>query len=170
VKKINKILRENESILVSANISKTFYNPLLKLYALGALLLFTGYELEIGVIGIVLILRTLYVHIHEMREKKSYHAFLTQERLIISKGHVVPEIFPIELSEIRTIYIKPITEKFKKFVDVGTLEVLTTSGGRYVIHNIKEPYLYHRAIIGDVVSATHYSNKMKVDTKFTRSS
>ena len=161
MKKIEKLLREHESILVSAEISKTFYNPLVKLYALGALLLFMGYELEIGVIGIVLILRTLYVHVHEYKEKKSYHAFLTQERLIISKGHAVREVFPIELSEIRTIYIKPISERFKKIVDVGTLEVITTSGGRYVIRNIKEPYLYHRAIIGDVVSATHYSNKMK---------
>lgn len=165
MEKIKKILRKNESILVSAEISKTFYNPLLKLYALGALLLLMGYELEIGIIGIVLILRTLYVHIHEIREKKSYHAFLTQQRLIISKGHAVREIYPIELSEIRTIYIKPISERFKKFIDVGTLEVLTTSGGRYVIRNIKEPYLYHRAIIGDVVSATHYSNKMKCNLR-----
>ena len=161
MKKIEKMLRPNETILVSAEISKHFYNPLVKLYALGTLLLFMGYELEIGVIGMVLILRTLYVHINEFKEKKSYHAFLTQERLIIAKGHAVPEIFPIELTEIRTIYIKPVSERFKKFIDVGTLEVLTTSGGRYVIRNIKEPYLYHRAIIGDIVSATHYSNKKR---------
>jgi hypothetical protein len=160
-----KILRKDESILVSAEISKTFYNPLLKLYALGALLLLIGYEYEIGVIGAVLIIRTLYVHTQEIKEKRSYHAVLTQERLIILKGHAVREIIPIELSEIRTIYIKPITERFKRFLDVGTLEVLTTSGGRYVVRNVKEPYLYHRAIIGDVVSATHYSNKMKCNLK-----
>lgn len=158
---INKVLRKGESVLVSAEISKTFYNPLLKLYALGALLLFIGYEYEIGVIGAVLIIRTFYVHMHEIQEKKSYHCLLTQERLIILKGHKIKEIFPIDLDEIRTIYIKPINERFKKFIDVGTLEVLTISGGRYVIRNIKEPYLYHKAIIGDVVSATHYSNKMK---------
>jgi hypothetical protein len=161
VQNLKKILRENESVLVKAEISKSFYNPLLKLYALGALLLFIGYEYEIGVIGAVLILRTLYVHFYELKEKKSYQALLTQERLIIIKGHANRETFPIELSEIRTIYIKPINERFKKFFDVGTLEVLTTSGGRYVIRNIKKPYLYHRAIIGDVVSATHYSNKKK---------
>lgn len=166
MKHLKKILRKNESVLVSAEISKTFYNPMLKLYALGALLLFIGYEYEIGVIGAVLIIRTFIVHIQEIKEKKSYHAFLTQERLIILKGHAIRETFPIELSEIRTIYIKPITERFKKFLDVGTLEVLTTSGGRYVIGNIKEPYLYHKAIIGDVVSATHYSNKMKCDLRF----
>lgn len=163
--KLKKILRLNETILVSAEISKSFYNPLFKLYALGLALLFIGYEYEIGVIGAVLIIRTFYVHLHEIKEKSSYHALLTQERLIILKGHRAGEIFPIELSEIRTIYIKPLTRRFQRFIDVGSLEVLTTSGGRYIIGNIKEPYLYHRAIIGDVVSATHYSNKMKCRLK-----
>ncbi|RLC45508.1 MAG: hypothetical protein DRI23_13465, partial [Candidatus Cloacimonadota bacterium] len=60
---------------------------------------------------------------------------------------------------IRTIYIKPISQNFKDILDVGTIEVITTSGGRYVIQNIKKPYLFHKAIIGDIVSATHYSNK-----------
>lgn len=134
---------------------------MIKLYALGSLLLFIGYEYEIGVIGIVLMIRTFLVHLDEIKEKKSYNCLLTQKRLIILKGRVQKEIFPINLEEIRTIYIKPFNKRFSKIVDVGTLEVITTSGGRYVISNIKQPYLYHRAIIGDIVSATHYSNKSK---------
>jgi len=161
LKNISKVLHKDESVLARAEISKTFYNPLLKLYALGAVLLFIGYEYEIGIIGIVLILRTFYVHLQEIKEKKSYHCLLTQKRLLILKGDKVKEIFPVNLEEIRTIYIKPFSERFKNFVDVGTIEVITTSGGRFVISNIKEPYLFHKAIIGDVVSATHYSNKMK---------
>ena len=127
-----------------------------KLYLLAFSLLFIGYEYHLGVLGIVLLLRTLYVHYYEIKEKASYHCVLTEERLIILKGHRVGEIFPIRLEEIRTIYIKPINSVFKNFLDVGTLEVITTSGGRFVIENIKQPYLYHRAIIGDVVSALHY--------------
>ena len=92
-----------------------------KLYALGFVLLFIGYQYEIGVIGIVLIIRTLYVHFHEIKEKRSYHCLLTQKRLIILKGHVTKEIYPVNLQEIRTIYIKPITKKFSKLLDVGTL-------------------------------------------------
>ncbi len=158
---IEHILHDNESILVKADISKTFYNGILSLYALGALLLFIGYEYEIGVIGIVLIIRTFYVHLQEIQEKKSYHCLLTQERLIILKGRLKQEIFPIRLDEIRTIYIKPIFPRFPNLLDVGSLEVITVSGGRYVIGNIKKPYVYHKAIIGDIVSATHYSNKSK---------
>jgi hypothetical protein len=158
---ISKVLRKDESILAQAEISKTFYSGIASLYLLGALLLFIGYEYEIGVIGLVLIVRTFYVNLQEIKEKKSYHCLLTQERLIILKGHKKKEIFPIPLEDIRTIYIKPISERFKNVLDVGTLEVLTITGGRYVIGNIKEPYLYHRAIIGDVVGATHYSNKRK---------
>jgi hypothetical protein len=158
---INKVLNKDESVLVQAEISKTFYSGIASLYLLGLLLLFIGYEYEIGVIGLVLIIRTFYVNLQEIKEKKSYHCLLTEKRLIILKGHSKREIFPIALEDIRTIYIKPISERFKHILDVGTLEVLTTSGGRYVISNIKEPYLYHRAIIGDVVSATHYSNKRK---------
>ena len=168
MKNINKVLHEDESVLVQAEISKTFYNPLLKLYALGVVLLFIGFEYEIGIIGAVLIIRTFYVHIQEIKEKKSYHCLLTQQRLIILKGHKVKEIFPVNLEEIRTIYIKPISEKFKTLIDVGTIEVITTTGGRFVIRNIKEPYLFHRAIIGDVVSATHYSNKMKCNIKIKK--
>ncbi len=168
MKNINRVLHKDESILVSAEISKTFYNPLLKLYALGLVLLFIGYEYEIGIIGLVLIIRTFYVHTQEIKEKKSYHCLLTQERLIILKGHKLKEVFPVNLEEIRTIYIKPLSEKFIGLVDVGTIEVLTNSGGRFVIRNIKEPYLFHRAIIGDVVSATHYSNKMKCNVKFKK--
>jgi len=156
---IKKVLHNNETILVQAQISRTFYVPMLKLYFLGFLLLFIGYEYEIGVVGAVLVVRTFYVHIHEIKEKKSYHCILTNERLIILKGYKVKEIFPIHLHEIRTIYIKPFSTLLHPFIDVGTLEVITTSGGRYVIRNIKEPYLYHKAIIGDIVSATHYSNK-----------
>ena len=156
---LKKILHKDESVLVSADISKTFYNGILSLYALGTLLLFISYEYEIGVIGIVLILRTFYVHLQEIKEKRSYNCLLTQKRLIILKGDKKREIFPIELQDIRTIYIKPNFPKLQRFLDVGTLEVLTTSGGRYVISHIKNPYIYHRAIIGDIVSATHYSNK-----------
>ncbi len=161
MKAIEKILNKNESILVAADISKTFYNGIISLYGLGLLLLFIGYEYEIGIIGVVLIVRTFYVHLHEIREKKHYHCLLTQERLIIHKGFKSKEIYPIPLSEIRTIYIKPISERFKEVVDVGTLEVLTTSGGRYVINNIKHPYVYHRAIIGDIVDATRYEDKKR---------
>ncbi len=139
-----------------AQISNTFYIPMIKLYFLGFALLFIGYEYNIGIIGIVLILRTIYVHYYEIKEKASYHCILTEQRLIILKGHQIGEIFPIKLKEIRTIYIKPIDSIFKNFLDVGTLEVVTISGGRFVIRNIKQPYLYHRAIIGDVVSALHY--------------
>lgn len=156
---IEKILHKDESVLVKADISKTFYTTVALLYLLGFVLLFIGYEYEIGVIGAVLVIRTFYVNLQEIKEKKSYNCLLTQNRLIILKGHKVKEIFPINLEEIRTIYIKPINERFKNVLDVGTIEVITTSGGRYVIRNIKKPYLYHRAIIGDVVSATHYSNK-----------
>ena len=159
---IDKVLQADESILAQAEISKTFYNSIISLYILGALLLFLSYELEIGVIGIVLILRTFYVNLHEIKEKASYHCLLTEKRLIILKGYKKREIFPIALTDIRTIYVKPINERFKNILDVGTIEVLTISGGRYVISNIKEPYLYHRAIIGDIVSATHYSNKRKI--------
>lgn len=161
MKHIQKVLHDNESILAQAEISKTFYIPMVKLYLLGFLLLFIGYEYEIGVIGAVLVLRTFYVHLHEIKEKRSYHCILTNERLIIFKGYAIKEIFPISLEEIRSIYIKPCCKLFASLIKVGTLEVITSSGGRYVIRNIKEPYLYHRAIIGDIVSATHYSNKTK---------
>ncbi|MCD6189998.1 MAG: hypothetical protein J7K14_00475 [Sulfurimonas sp.] len=165
MKDINKILHKNESLLVEAEISNSFYNPLLKLYLLGVVLLFIGVEYEIGIIGAVLIIRTLYVHTQEIKEKRSYHCLLTQERLIILKGHKIKEIFPVNLEEIRTIYIKPFSQRFKTIIDIGTIEVITTSGGRFVIRNIKEPYLFHKAIIGDVVSATHYSNKMKCNIR-----
>jgi len=161
MKAIEKILNKDESILVAADISKTFYNGIISLYGLGLLLLFIGYEYEIGIIGVVLIVRTFYVHLHEIREKKHYHCLLTQERLIIHKGFKSKEIYPIPLSEIRTIYIKPISERFKHVIDVGTLEVITISGGRYVINNIKHPYVYHRAIIGDIVDATRYEDKKR---------
>lgn len=156
---IEKMLHPEESILASADISKTFYIDIISLYALGFLLLFIGYEYEIGVIGGVLVLRTFYMHLKEIQEKKFYHCVLTQKRIIIHKGYKKREIFPIKLEEIRTIYIKPINERFKNIIDVGTLEVLTTSGGRYVISHIKEPYAYHRAIIGDVVSSTNYAKR-----------
>ena len=159
MKTIEQMLRPDEKILVAADISKTFYNGILSLYALGGLLLFIGYEYEIGVIGIVLILRTFYMHLQEIREKKYYHCVLTPRRLIIHKGYRNREIIPIDLEEIRTIYIKPYSERFKRVIDVGTLEVLTTSGGRYVIRHIKAPLAYHRAIIGDVVAATGYARK-----------
>jgi len=160
---IEKILNKNEFILVKADISKTFYNGVASLYLLGIVLLLIGYEYEIGVIGLVLIIRTFYVNLQEIKEKKSYHCLLTQERLIILKGHKIKEIFPINLEDIRSIYIKPINQKFKNILDVGTIEVITTSGGRYVIRNIKKPYLFHKAIIGDIVSATHYSNKVTIN-------
>ena len=159
MKTIEQMLCPDEKILVAADISKTFYNGILSLYALGGLLLFIGYEYEIGVIGIVLILRTFYMHLQEIREKKYYHCVLTPRRLIIHKGYRNREIIPIDLEEIRTIYIKPYSERFKRVIDVGTLEVLTTSGGRYVIRHIKAPLAYHRAIIGDVVAATGYARK-----------
>ena len=155
---VEKILHENESVLAKADISKTFYTSIALLYLLGFALLLVSYEYEIGVIGLVLILRTFYVNIQEIKEKKSYHCLLTQERLIILKGHKTKEIFPIDLENIRTIYIKPINQTLKNILDVGTIEVITTSGGRYVIRNIKKPYLYHKAIIGDIVGASHYSN------------
>ncbi|EDZ62631.1 hypothetical protein SMGD1_2829 [Sulfurimonas gotlandica GD1] len=161
MKNIEKILHKDESVLVKADISKTFYTSIALLYMLGFVLLFIGYEYEIGVIGAVLVIRTFYVNLQEIKEKKSYNCLLTQNRLIIVKGHKIKEIFPINLEDIRTIYIKPINQRLKHILDVGTIEVITTSGGRYVIQNIKEPYLYHKAIIGDVVSATHYSNKNK---------
>lgn len=150
---IDKVLHEDETVLAQAKIAKSFYNPLLKLYALGALLLFIGYKYELGIIGAVLISRTIYVHMHEIVEKRHYHCLLTEERLIILKGYKIKEIFPIELQEIRTIYIKLTSN----FFDIGTLEVLTKSGGRYVIKNIKHPYDYHRAIIGDIINSQHYS-------------
>ncbi len=158
---IEKILHKDETIQVAAEISNTYYNDFLMLYGLGAALLLIGYELKIGVIGIVLILRTLYLHLHAIRDKKYYYCVLTQERLIIHKGFNKREIFPVKLEEIRSIYIKPVTERFKGVLDVGTLEVITTSGGRFVIDHIKEPYAYHRAIIGDIVEATSYASRNK---------
>jgi len=161
VKEIEKILHEGENILVDASLSKTFYSSIISLYLLGVVLFIIGYEYEIGIIGVVLILRTAYIHYYEVKEKASYHCVLTEERLIIHKGYKKREIFPIPLEEIRTIYIKPINERFKNILDVGTIEVVTTSGGRYVISHIKHPYVYHKAIIGDVVSATSYANKKR---------
>ena len=156
---IEKILHKGESVLVKADISKTFYTSIALLYLLGFVLLFIGYEYEMGIIGAVLLIRTFYVNLQEIKEKKSYNCLLTQHRLIILKGYKIKEIFPINLEDIRTIYIKPINRWLKYILDVGTIEVITTSGGRYVIRNIKNPYLYHKAIIGDVVDATHYSKK-----------
>jgi len=158
-KAIEKILHEDETVLAAAEISRTFYNGILSLYGLGFLLLFIGYEYEIGVIGGVLVIRTFYMHLQEIREKKHYHCVLTQQRLIIHKGFRTREIIPVRLEEIRTIYIKPYSERFKQLLDVGTLEVITVSGGRYVIGHIKKPYTYHRAIIGDVVAATNYAKR-----------
>ncbi|QFR49191.1 hypothetical protein FJR48_05400 [Sulfurimonas lithotrophica] len=162
---IDKILHKDESVLAKADISITFYTSIALLYLLGFALLFIGYEYEIGVIGAVLVIRTFFVNMQEIKEKKSYHCLLTEKRLIILKGHKVKEIFPINLEDIRSIYIKPINQTLKDIIDIGTLEVVTTSGGRYVIRNIKRPYLYHKAIIGDIVSATHYSNKYKKNLK-----
>ena len=158
---IENILNKDESILVKANISKTFYSSIASLYLLGIFLFYLGYEYEVGIIGVVLIIRTFYVNIQEIKEKKSYHCFITQDRLIILKGRKTKEIFPINLEDIRTIYIKPISQRFINILDVGTIEVITTYGGRYVIRNIKKPYLFHKAIIGDIVSASHYSNNKK---------
>jgi hypothetical protein len=158
---IDKTLHKDESILAQAEISKTFYTSIALLYLLGATLLFIGYEYEIGIIGAVLVIRTFYVNLQEIKEKASYHCLLTQQRLIILKGHKVKEIFPINLEDIRTIYIKPVNQTLKDIIDVGTIEVVTTYGGRYVIKNIKRPYLFHKAIIGDIISATHYSNRSK---------
>ena len=67
---IEKILHKNESVLVKADISKTFYTGIASLYLLGFVLLFIGYEYEIGVIGVVLIIRTFYVNLQEIKEKK----------------------------------------------------------------------------------------------------
>lgn len=156
---IEQMLHEGESVLAAAEISRTFYSGIASLYALGFLLLFIGYEYEIGVIGVVLLLRTVYMHLQEIREKRFYHCILTEERLIIHKGYRTREVIPVRLEEIRTIYIKPVSERFKGLLDVGTLEVITTSGGRYVISHIKQPYAYHRAIIGDVVAATSYARR-----------
>jgi len=67
----------------------------------------------------------------------------------------ISKTFYMHLQEIRTIYIKPNSERFKNILDVGGLEVITITGGRYVINNIKQPYVYHKAIIGTIVNATH---------------
>ena len=166
MKEIEKILHEGESVLVDASLSKTFYTSVISLYLLGIVLFIIGYEYEIGVIGVVLILRTAYIHYYEIKEKASYHCVLTQERLIIHKGYKKREIFPIPLEEIRTIYVKPLNERLKNVLDVGTIEVITNSGGRYVISHIKKPYVYHRAIIGDIVDATNYAKQKK--KKFKR--
>lgn len=161
MKEIETILHEGESVLVNAEIANTFYKGIVLLYLLGAALFAIGYEYEIGIIGVVLILRTAYVHYFEIKEKASYHCVLTEERLIIHKGYQTREIFPIPLEEIRTIYIKPINPRLKRFIDVGTLEVVTTDGGRYVIRHVKKPYVYHKAIIGDIVAATNYEKQKK---------
>lgn len=166
MKEIEKILHEGESVLVDASLSKTFYTSVISLYLLGIVLFIIGYEYEIGVIGVVLILRTAYIHYYEIKEKASYHCVLTPERLIIHKGYKKREIFPIPLEEIRTIYVKPLNERLKNVLDVGTIEVITNSGGRYVISHIKKPYVYHRAIIGDIVDATNYAKQKK--KKFKR--
>ncbi|MDX1296446.1 MAG: hypothetical protein R3302_09260 [Sulfurimonadaceae bacterium] len=158
---IEKILHENETVQVVAKISKTYYNDFLVLYALALALMLIGYEMEIGILGLVLFLRTLYLHLHAIQDKRFYYCVLTDERLIIHKGYKKQEIFPVKLEEIRTIYIKPYSERFKGFIDVGTLEVITTSGGRFVIDHIKSPYTYHRAIIGDIVDATNYAKRKK---------
>ena len=67
---IEKILHKDESVLVKADISKTFYTSIALLYLLGFVLLFIGYEYEIGVIGAVLVIRTFYVNLQEIKEKK----------------------------------------------------------------------------------------------------
>ena len=154
--KFRKILHKEEQILVSAEISNSFYFTTISLYLFAFLLLFVGYEYEIGVIGMVLLLRTFYLHLKEIKDKEFYQCVLTDTRIIIQKGYLHREVFPIELSDIRTIYIKPFNERFKNILDVGTLEVITSSGGRYVISHIKKPYKFHREIISDVVDATRY--------------
>jgi hypothetical protein len=154
--RFRKILHKEEQILVSAEISNSFYFTTITLYMFAFILLFVGYEYEIGVIGMVLLLRTFYLHLKEIKDKKFYQCVLTEERIIIQKGHLHREVFPIELSEIRTIYIKPFSERFKNIIDVGTLEVITNSGGRYVISHIKKPYAFHKEIISDVVDALRY--------------
>ena len=165
MKAIAAILEADESILVDAKISKTFYSSIISLYLLGIILFIIGYEYEIGIIGVVLLLRTAYIHNQEIKEKASYHALLTQKRLIILKGYKSSEIFPIPFEEIKTIYVKPLNKRLQRFLDVGSIEVLTQSGGRYVIEHIKNPYAYHKAIIGDIVAATHYDNLSKVKRK-----
>ena len=78
-----KILRKEETILVSAEISNSFYFTTITLYLFALLLLFVGYEYEIGVIGMVLLLRTFYLHLKEIKDKAFYQCVLTQERIII---------------------------------------------------------------------------------------
>jgi len=157
-KKFRKILHKEETILVSAEISNSFYFTTITLYLFAFVLLFVGYEYEIGVIGMVLLLRTFYLHLKEIKDKKFYQCILTDTRIIIQKGHIHREIFPIELKDIRTIYIKPFSERFKSVLDVGTLEVITNSGGRYVINHIKKPYKFHKEIISDVVDSSRYES------------
>jgi len=156
MKNLEKIFHKGETPLVSAEISNTFYFTTISLYLLGFLLLLVSYEYEIGVIGIVLIIRTFYLHLKEIKDKQFYQCILTQERIIIQKGHLHREVFPIDLKDIRTIYIKPFNEKLKNIIDVGSLEVITNSGGRYVINHIKKPYKFHKEIISDVVDALRY--------------
>jgi len=148
---IKEILLENEVVLHEAEISNTFYAPIIKLYMLGFFLLLMGHEMDFGVIGSVLVIRTFFIHMSEIKEKASYHCFITTERLVILKGNKIKEILPVSIKNIKTIFVKPFSERFKKHIPVGTLEVLSVFGGRYVIRNIKNPYDFHRLIIGEVI-------------------
>jgi hypothetical protein len=158
---IQEILLEGEEVLYKANISMTFYMPIIKMYLLAIVLLYIGYEMELGIIGGVLLIRTFIININEVKEKASYSCIITNERLVIMKGTRIKEILPVSIKNIKTIFVKPFSERFKKYIDVGTLEVLSVFGGRYVIRNIEKPYDFHKKIIGEIIE----EKKINLDDK-----
>jgi len=158
---IQEILLEDETLLYKATISMTFYMPIIKMYLLAIVLLFIGYKMELGIIGGVLLIRTFIINLSEIKEKASYSCFITNERLVIMKGNKLREILPVSKKNIKTIFVKPFSERFKKYINVGTLEVLSVFGGRYVIRNIENPYDFHKMIIGEVIEEKKINNEDK---------
>ena len=150
-----EILREDEFIVEEAEISHTYFLEVYILYLISFSLLIISNELHLGIIGVVLLIRTVMTNYKFIQNKKAYSCVVTNQRLIIFKGQVLQEINPVSLKNVKTIFIKPFTLfHFLKVKDVGSLEIITKFDGRYVIEHIRNPYDFHKNIINDVVTAT----------------
>ena len=155
-----EILREEEFIKYEADISHIFYIPIYKLYALSFLLLYISNELHIGVVGIILLIRTIISNFDFINEKRAYACTVTNERLITFKGHNLQEINPVSIKNIKTIFVKPVSNPIIRILklDIGSVEVLTNFDGRYIIENVVKPYEFHKSIIGDVLETKSLDN------------
>jgi len=154
MKKIS-FLKENEYIVKEADIAHSYYSNIYGLYFISFFLLSISTELHIGIIGFVLLIRTIISNYKEIKNKRNYSCVVTNLRIIIFKGQSsLQEINPVSLKNVKTIFIKPFTFlHYFNLKNVGSLEILTKFDGRYVINHIKKPYEFHKHIISDVVIA-----------------